>query len=93
MNCGSITHAVGSKKANELGLYDMSGNVQEWCNDFWGDYTAAAQTNPTGPASGVARVIRGCYWSTSDPASCRVTYRDADYPFYLDDSRGLRLAQ
>ena len=93
MNCGSITHAVGSKKANELGLYDMSGNVQEWCNDFWGDYTAAAQTNPTGPASGVARVIRGGYWSTSDPASCRVTYRDADYPFYLDDSRGLRLAQ
>ena len=93
MNCGSITHAVGSKKANELGLYDMSGNVQEWCNDFWGDYTAAAQTNPTGPASGVARVIRGGFWGTSDPASCRVSYRDADYPFYLDDARGLRLAQ
>lgn len=92
MNCGSITHPVGTKKANELGLYDMSGNVREWCNDFMGNYTEEAQTNPTGPTTGVVRVVRGGTWGNSDPASCRVSYRDSDYPIYANSSRGLRLA-
>ena len=92
MNCGSITHPVGTKKANELGLYDMSGNVREWCNDFMSDYTEETQTNPTGPTTGVVRVVRGGTWGNSDPASCRVSYRDSDYPVYSSSSRGFRLA-
>ena len=92
MNCGSITHPVGTKKANELGLYDMSGNVFEWCNDFMSNYTEEAQANPTGPTTGVVRVFRGGGWGNSDPASCRVSYRDSDYPIYSSSSRGLRLA-
>ena len=92
MNCGSITHPVGTKKANELGLYDMSGNVFEWCNDFMSYYTEEAQANPTGPTTGIVRVFRGGGWGNSDPASCRVSYRDSDYPRYSSSSRGLRLA-
>ena len=92
MNSGSITHPVGTKKANELGLYDMSGNVREWCNDFMSDYTEETQTNPTGPTTGVVRVVRGGTWGNSDPASCRVSYRDSDYPVYSSSSRGFRLA-
>jgi len=58
---------VGTKKANELGLYDMSGNMWEYCNDWWGNYTDASQIDPTGPATGTYRVMRGgCY---SNPAS------------------------
>ena len=54
-----ITHVVGTKKANELELYDMSGNVWEWCSDWYGDYSISMQTNPSGPRSGMARVFRG----------------------------------
>ena len=92
MNCGSITHPVGTKKANELGLYDMSGNVFEWCDDFMSNYTEESQANPTGPTTGVVRVFRGGGWGNSNPASCRVSYRDSDYPTYSSSSRGLRLA-
>ncbi len=92
MNCGSITHPVGTKKANELGLYDMSGNVFEWCDDFMSYFTEEAQANPTGPTTGIVRVFRGGGWGNSDPASCRVSYRDSDYPRYTSSSRGLRLA-
>jgi formylglycine-generating enzyme required for sulfatase activity len=65
-------HTVGMKPPNELGLYDMSGNVYEWCYDYAGPYTAAVQTDPTGPASGSTRIIRGGCWF----AWGRVDFRD-----------------
>ena len=61
-NSANMTHPVGTKKANELGIYDMSGNVWEWIHDWNGSYIGNAQTNPNGPASGMFRVVRGGSW-------------------------------
>ena len=73
-NSDNGTHLVGSKSPNELGIYDMSGNLWEWCNDWFAPYPASTQTNPTGPSSGTYRVLRGGSWKVPS-SDCRVSYR------------------
>jgi formylglycine-generating enzyme required for sulfatase activity len=73
-NSGSTTHAVGLKQPNPWGLYDMAGNVQEWCLDLWGTYPGWSVTDPRGPASGSYRVVRGGCW-LDDGWDCRSALR------------------
>lgn len=90
-NSGNETHPVATKQANELGIYDMSGNVLEWCSDWCGDYTSSSQSDPQGSSSGSFRVIRGgCYYNFA--RNCRVSYRISNTLDYRCGYLGLRLS-
>ena len=89
-NSGSQTHPVGQKEPNAWNLRDMHGNVWEWCQDWYGNYPTGAVTDPTGPALGDSRVLRGGgFWSR--PQSCRSAYRSGIDPGYRYGGLGLRL--
>lgn len=89
-NSGDRTHPVGQKSPNELGIYDMSGNVWEWCNDWDGDYSSGSQTNPKGSSHGAYRVYCGGGWHYS-ARGCRVANRDSSTSGYRDRDIGFRL--
>lgn len=84
------THGVAAKQSNELGLYDMSGNVMEWCSDYFGEYPEETQPNPTGPVTGTRRVIRGGSWGNT-PELSRVSCRNSCREDAANDNLGLRL--
>ena len=90
-NSGGQTHPVGTKAPNELGIFDMSGNVWEWCSDWYANYTSYSQTNPTGPLSGSNRVCRGGCWCDG-ARGCRSSHRGIHSPTHRLHYLGLRLA-
>ena len=83
------TSPVGSFAANGYGLYDMAGNVSEWCNDWYGNYGSESLSDPTGPTVGAARVVRGGVWRY-DSNDCRVSTRVQPIPSYSTDWLGFR---
>jgi len=91
LNSQGITKPISRKFANELGLYDMSGNVWEWCQDWYAPYINKEQYNPNGPITGEQRVLRGGCCCTEENC-CRVAYRSCNLPFLSNSLTGLRLA-
>ena len=86
----ALPNKVGEKDPNELGLYDMSGNVDEWCEDWYGPYSSEHQTDPKGPVSGKGKVVRGGEWFSPDH-SCRSSSRNYRCVQYDGETSGIRL--
>ena len=86
------THEVGTRAANDLGIYDMSGNVWEWSYNWYGSYSSGSEIDPTGPISGTYRVGRGGSWGSSS-SYLRASIRDNNSPSYTNDFMGFRVAR
>jgi formylglycine-generating enzyme required for sulfatase activity len=89
-NSGYKTHPVAQKKPNAWGLYDMNGNVYEWCQDWYGNYPSSAMTDPTGPSSGSYRVVRAGVWDYY-VETCRSANRYSEKPGSFNNKVGFRL--
>jgi formylglycine-generating enzyme required for sulfatase activity len=91
-NSGDETHPVGQKRPNTFGLYDMHGNVWEWCSDWYDEdyYSSSPAVDPQGPSSGSSHVLRSGSWS-DDPCDCRSAVRNWITPVFRDYPRGFRI--
>lgn len=89
-NTDMVPHPVKTKKANELGIFDMTGNVDEWCQDWKGEYNSDIQKDPKGPSTGIGRICRGGSYLVT-PWGCQVFRRQSKLPSYKSRSLGLRL--
>jgi len=89
-NSENMTHPIGEKTPNELGIYDMSGNVWEWCSDWASEYSNQPQTNPQGPETGTCKVVRGGSYG-ADYLKCRVSFRSAINPDESCNETGFRI--
>lgn len=91
VNSKGRSHRVGARQPNGLGIYDMSGNVLEWCSNFYGLYSQSESTNPKGPVKGISRVIRGGSWGSYTGRFCRSAYREEYIPRDASKFIGFRL--
>lgn len=90
-NSNGTSHNIGSKQSNELGLFDMSGNVWEWCQDYFAKYSSSLKTNPIGPSYGETYVVRGGGWYNKE-GMCRISYRRNEGANFKGSYLGFRLA-